>query len=131
MKLAPLHLVAYEHQRVRLAAEPLRRLLQLQEQRGAAWFTGGYQCLQLSSYVGVIQLPGLTLEILPKADSPAHGGGGEGQWRRVLLQLLQRVYELPVAVPTAAQLAQAPHAMLDLFIAAFVQAADSLLQQIL
>jgi 5-methylcytosine-specific restriction enzyme subunit McrC len=39
------------------------------------------------------------------------------------------MYELPVAVPNAAQLANTSHAMLDLFIAAFAQAAESLLQQ--
>ncbi|GAB2778018.1 McrC family protein [Hymenobacter latericoloratus] len=129
MALTSAYLVAYEHERVRVTSEQQRRLLQFQARHGAAWFTAGHQTLRLSSYVGIIQLPGLTLEILPKADDPARTITGAGQWKHVLLQMLQRVYEMPVAVPAAAQLAQAPHAMLDLFVAAFVQAAESLLQR--
>ncbi|TVT37866.1 hypothetical protein FNT36_22160 [Hymenobacter setariae] len=129
MSRPAMHIVAYEHQRVRVTSDQQRRLLQLQEQHRASWFTAGYQSLQLSSYVGVIQLPGLTLEILPKADDPGRTANMTLRWRQVLLQMLQSVYELPVAVPNAAQLADAPHAMLDLFIAAFVKAADKLLQQ--
>lgn len=129
MALPPVYLVAYEHERVRVTPEQQRRLLQLQARHGASWFTAGHQTLHLSSYVGIIQLPGLTLEILPKADDPAHTITGAGQWKQLLLQMLQSVYELPVAVPAVAQLAQAPHAMLDLFVAAFVQAAEGLLQR--
>lgn len=123
------HLVAYEYQRVRVSSDQQRQLLQLQARHQASWYTAGHQSIQLSSYVGIVQLPGLTLEILPKADDPGRTADTTVRWRQVLLQMLQQVYELPVAVPSAAQLANAPHAMLDLFIAAFVKAAEALLQQ--
>lgn len=135
---APLTIVAYEHQVLRLGPESglreahLAALARLQQRHGAAWFTLLRRGLKLSSYVGVVQVPGLTLEILPKTDNPARTGTDPttvAYWQRVLLQLLRATHGLPVAVPAAATLAQARHPMLDLFVAALLAQAELLLRQ--
>lgn len=135
---AGLVLIAYEHQTLRLGYTPglrkehLQALMALQQRHRARWFTLVRQGLQLSSYVGVVQVPGLTLEILPKLDDPSRVSTAEmnaARWQQVLLRLLQATHRLPIAVPATAALAQARHSMLDLFVAAFLAQAEILLRQ--
>ncbi|WP_281383955.1 McrC family protein [Hymenobacter citatus] len=90
------------------------------------------QGIKLTSYVGVMQVPGLTLEILPKLDDPHRARTGDAEaahWQHVLLRLLKATHQLPVTVPSAAALAQARHSMLDVFIAAFLTQVETLLRQ--
>lgn len=134
---APHTIVAYEHELLRLGSRGLREahlvaLARLQQRHGATWFGVLRQGLKLGSYVGVVQVPGLTLEILPKTDDPSRPStapGAADHWRQVLLRLLRATYGLPVAVPGAAALAQARHPMLDLFVAALLAQAETLLRQ--
>ncbi|MDB5267577.1 MAG: restriction endonuclease [Hymenobacter sp.] len=134
---ASVTIVAYEHQMLRVGPElglrqvHLAALARLQQRHEAAWFTPLRQGLKLGSYVGVVQVPGLTLEILPKTDDPARPGTGPGAtyWQSVLLQLLRATLGMPVAVPGAAALAQARHPMLDLFVGALLTQAELLLRQ--
>ena len=135
---APLTIVTYEHQVLRVGPETglreahLAALARLQQRHGAAWFTVLRRGLKLGSYVGVVQVPGLTLEILPKTDDPARSGPGPAAvayWQGVLLRLLRATHGLTVAVPGAAALAQARHPMLDLFVAALLAQAELLLRQ--
>ena len=134
---APHHIVAYEHELLRVGSQGLHEahlaaLARLQQRHGASWFTVLRQGLKLSSYVGIVQVPGLTLEILPKTDDPRRPGAAPDaatHWRHVLLHLLRATYGLPVAVPGAAALAQARHPMLDLFVAALLAQAETLLRQ--
>jgi 5-methylcytosine-specific restriction enzyme subunit McrC len=127
-------LTAFEHDTVLLRHHPqltpahLDALDHLQQRHQARWFTRIHQGLRLHQFVGILQVAGLTLEILPKAER--HTAPDTPQrWRKVLFQLLRVVHDLPVAVPDVAQLAQSPQALLDLFVAAFVQEADALLRQ--
>ena len=134
---ALLTIVAYEHKLLRVGSQGLREthlvaLARLQQRHGASWFTVLRQGLKLSSYVGIVQVPGLTLEILPKTDDPsrpATAPGAPAYWRQVLLRLLRATYGLPVAVPGAAALSQARQPMLDLFVAALLAQAEILLRQ--
>lgn len=133
----PATIVAYEHQLLPVGKNGLREahlaaLTRLQQRHGAAWYVVQRQGLKLSSYVGLVQVPGLTLEILPKTDDPRRPGTAPGMahhWRQVLLRLLRATYGLPVAVPGAAALAGARHPMLDLFVAALLTQAETLLRQ--
>lgn len=133
---APLHLVAYEHQTLRLGKTPglrdahLAALLALQQRHRAQWFLPLRQGLRLSSYVGVVQVPGLALEILPKTDDPSRTGPADAaHWQGVLLRLVKATRGLPVFVPGAAALAHARHPMLDLFVGALLAQAEELLRQ--
>ncbi|MCR5886674.1 McrC family protein [Hymenobacter sp. J193] len=133
----PFCLTSYEHETLPFSRYPellpshLDALERLQLQQKANWFTRLHGSLHLNQFVGVIQVPGLLLEILPKTDDTRRTNSPEfdTHWRQVLLQMLAYVHDLSVAVPDAAQLAHSPHAMLDLFVAALIEQADSLLRQ--
>jgi 5-methylcytosine-specific restriction enzyme subunit McrC len=137
MLTPPITILAYEHGLLRLGDQGLREahlaaLARLQQRQGSTWFAVLRQGLKLSSYVGIVQVPGLTLEILPKTDDPRRPGNAPGaadHWRQVLLRLLRATYGLPVAVPGAAALAGGRHPMLDLFVAALLTQAETLLRQ--
>lgn len=125
-------LTCFEHTTVRVgqglfAEQHFRALAQLNEQHGNAWFTLLNKGVRFGSYVGVIQLPGLLIEILPKADKL--GPPNEPKWRQVLLQLLRASGQFPVAAPTIASLCQRPLALLDLYIRLFVGHTETLLHQ--
>jgi 5-methylcytosine-specific restriction enzyme subunit McrC len=135
---AALILVAYEHQTLRLGQtlglreEHLTALLALQERYAARWFTPLRRGLKLSSYVGIIQVTGLTLEILPKLDDPGRVRNAETEaahWQHILLRLLKVTHNIAVAIPSSAALAQARHSMLDLFVMAFLTQVETLLRQ--
>lgn len=136
-QLGPFCLTAYEHETLPLSRYPellpshLDALDRLQLQQNANWFTRLHSSLRFNQFVGVIQVPGLLLEILPKTDDVRRTNSPEADahWRQVLLQMLAYVHDLSVAVPDAAHLAHSPHAMLDLFVAALIEQADSLLRQ--
>jgi len=127
-------ITAFEHDTLLLRHYPqltvthLEALDQLQHRHSARWFTRIHQGLKLHQFVGILQVAGLTLEILPKVER-ATATDAPQQWRKVLFQLLRVVHDLPVAVPDVARLAQSPRAILDLFVAAFVQEANVLLRQ--
>jgi 5-methylcytosine-specific restriction enzyme subunit McrC len=135
-KLGPFCLTAYEHETLPFSRYPelqfthLDALERLQSQHQATWFTRLHNSLRLHQFVGVIQVPGLILEILPKTDDVRRTSPEEhSRWRQVLLQMLAYVHDLSIAVPDAAHLANSPHAMLDLFVAALVEEADGLVRQ--
>ena len=138
---APVYIAAFEHQFILYStienwldshAQALEQL-QASQKGGTSWFTLERKGIRFTEYVGVVQLPGITVEILPKADDPYRTGntGGAEQktlhdrWRKALLGMLQQVLDLPLTVPNAANLAAAPHKMLDVFLAAFVQQAET------
>ena len=47
----------------------LNSIVKFNEKNGNKYFTTIYKGVQFKSYVGVIQIGGLTIEILPKADN--------------------------------------------------------------
>ncbi|WP_400194243.1 McrC family protein [Hymenobacter sp. B81] len=127
-------ITAFEHQTLSIGRTPgllvshLEALDELQQRQQAAWFTRVHRGIKLSQFVGLLQVPGLTLEILPKTDRTT-SAGAPLFWRKVLLQLLRVVHDLPLSIPDVAQLAQTPRAMLDLFVAALLQEVNALLRQ--
>lgn len=125
-------LTCFEHTTVRVgqghfSTQHFRALARLNERHGNAWFTLLDQGVRFHSYVGIIQLPGLLLEILPKTDKV--GPPNATRWRHALLQMLRASGQLPVAAPTIAALAQRPLALLEVYIRLFVEQAETLLRQ--
>lgn len=137
----PVFIVAYEYQFVPYAtiahwqesyAQVLEEL-QARQPGGSSWFTLERKGIRLAEYVGVVQVQGLTLEILPKADDPDRTGNvavneqqlQQDRWRKILLGMLRQVMDLPLAVPSSANLATATHKMLDVFLAAYVEQSET------
>lgn len=106
-----------------LSYEEAERLLAVGELR-RGFCQRGYRSVKLSQYTGVVSLGGRVLEILPKVDDrmPAE------QCRGVLLRLLRHSGVLPPSShpPAGQHLASAP--LLEVFIAAFLEAVTQIVR---
>lgn len=77
-------------------------------------------------YVGALQVGGLTIEILPKADI---GKNEEtGRWQRILLELLQACSFIQPHLLGHATLKLQPNTILDWFVAQFLLQVEALLR---
>jgi 5-methylcytosine-specific restriction enzyme subunit McrC len=80
--------------------------------------------IKLKSYVGVLRVGGLTIEILPKLDRndrPDH-------WRDRLLDLLHVVSELPSHHPSTAHLRTRPNDILQFYLTLLAEESERLLR---
>lgn len=90
-------LVKYEYDRVTLSdagmdQAKLDALLRFNEYHGNQYFVGIAKGIRLKQYVGIIQIDGLTIEVLPKVDR----NHDESTWREVLLQMMKATGRLKV-----------------------------------
>lgn len=80
----------FEHERLIIGAKGFQKnhmdaLVKLNEVNGFQYFDPVYNGIKFKHFVGVIQVDGLCIEILPKADK----AGDENFWRDVLIQMLK------------------------------------------
>jgi 5-methylcytosine-specific restriction enzyme subunit McrC len=80
----------FEHERLRIGTEGFQKkhmeaLVKLNEVNGFQYFDPGYNGIKFKHFVGVIQVDGLCIEILPKADK----NNNKDLWRGVLIQMLK------------------------------------------
>lgn len=86
------------------------------ERQKTPWFRLGYRCIHFSHYVGVIQIEGLTIEILPKTDK----GENKGECQKHLIEMLCQIGNLKLSAPTNALLKWKKRSILDLYIGYFI-----------
>ena len=72
-----------------LKKEELTRLYEFNDRNNNVYFTGIRDGIKFNNYVGVIQIGGLTIEILPKTDKKANVEEDFTTWQRVLLDMLR------------------------------------------
>ncbi len=77
------------------------------------YFTIGHNGIVFKSYVGVIQVGGLTIEILPKADKKADAD--KNLWQSVLLNMLKVCRRIRVESVSETQLKKRHHSILDVY----------------
>ena len=77
------------------------------------YFTIGYNGIVFKNYVGVIQVGGLTIEILPKADKKADAD--KNLWQSVLLNMLKVCRRIQVESVSETQLKKRYHSILDVY----------------
>ena len=77
------------------------------------YFTIGHNGIVFKSYVGVIQVGGLTIEILPKADKKADAD--KNLWQSVLLNMLKVCKRIRVESVSETQLKKRHHSILDVY----------------
>lgn len=80
----------FEHERLSIGTEGFQKkhmeaLVKLNEVNGFQYFDPVYNGIKFKHFVGVIQVDGLCIEILPKADK----GGSKDYWRGILIQMLK------------------------------------------
>lgn len=117
----------------KLEAHELRKLYEFNDQHDNQYFTGIRDGVKFSSYVGVIQIGGLTLEILPKVDRLVYTDEDRKvattRWRNVLMQMLAITQRMPVESVSEASLKKRHQSILDLYFELFLNEVQKLLHR--
>lgn len=121
----------YEHQPLRLGEGLTKeQLAALQAFHGEADHFPYYRLIhrgvRFKSYVGVLRVGDLTIEVLPKAD--AHDGR-ENYWRNRLFDMLRVVHDLPLHSPSTSHLRTRPHDVLHLYLRLLLEHAETLVRR--
>ena len=95
------------------------------DRHGCAFFKVGYNRLHFSSFVGVIQVGDLAIEILPKLDNE-ESSNQKSKWQRALLQMLRQSGLLTVAAAPEADLHVSQSPLVDVYLDAFLTEVEHL-----
>ena len=108
----------------------LERLYEFNDRNNNEYFTGIRNGVKFTNYVGVIQIGGLTIEILPKADKKAyHSEEDYTKWRNALLNMLALCRRIKVESVSEASLNKRYYSLLDLYFDLFLDEVNALLRQ--
>lgn len=94
----------------------LKALSDLNALHNDTYFDIRYKGVRFRNFVGVVQIDGLTIEILPKID--AHERDKE-LWQQVLIQMLQATKKLKVQKVGQANVAKQNIHLLDIYLSGF------------
>ncbi len=83
--------------------------------------------VRFNEFVGVIQVDGRVIEVLPKIDRQLRSKEEKKLWRNLLIGMLQAVDYLDLESPGYSRLTLKPNSILDLYIAIFLKEVDYLL----
>ncbi len=101
------------------------RLAIYQEERQSPFFTLGHEAIRFSSYVGVLQVHDLVIEVLPKADR----NNDTDLWRDVLLEMLKVSGFLNVKSVSEASLRLRGGTLINLFFEMYLSYCRSILTE--
>ena len=108
-----------EEERLYVLAERARRRLHRKPPVLTRTYSGADRVLKAAQVVGVLAVPGKTLEILPKIDVEDGSDGKDGAVRRALLHMLAVAHDLRVADGELAALDTQRRDLLELLIGLF------------
>lgn len=91
------------------------------------YFTIIHQGIRFGSYVGVIQIGGLTIEILPKADN--NENADKNLWQNVLLNMLKVCKKIQVESISETQLKKRYHSILDVYFELYLNEIERLVKK--
>jgi len=107
-----------------LTEQHFAALVRYNERNNSRLFTVGHRRLKFGSFVGVLQVGALTIEILPKADK---GGSGDKQkWQNALIQMLRICGVIKVDSAPEAKLHFSRSPLIDLYLNSFLSAVEHL-----
>ncbi|WP_290800460.1 McrC family protein [Flavobacterium sp.] len=101
-------------------------LVKLNEAHQNKYFTIGLNKITFPQYVGVIQVDGLTIEILPKIDND---GKDESVWHKALIEMLRVTRKLKVQQVDEAHVKKQQVHLLDIYFEWFLNEVQLLLHQ--
>lgn len=104
----------------------LNALAKLNELHNNEYFTLLHKGIRFSQYVGVIQIDGLTIEILPKIDG---GSADESLWQNVLINMLRVTKRLKVNKVGQAKVSKQQIHLLDIYFEWFLNETQLLIRQ--
>jgi len=91
------------------------------------YFTIIHKGIRFGSYVGVIQIGGLTIEILPKADN--NENADKNLWQNVLLNMLKVCKHIQVESISETQLKKRYHSILDVYFELYLNELERLVKK--
>ncbi|PKP11878.1 MAG: restriction endonuclease [Bacteroidetes bacterium HGW-Bacteroidetes-3] len=91
------------------------------------YFTIIHKGIRFGSYVGVIQIGGLTIEILPKADN--NENADKNLWQNVLLNMLKVCKYIQVESISETQLKKRYHSILDVYFELYLNEIERLVKK--
>ena len=106
-------------------SDHFKALVQFNENNNNKYFTPVYQGILFNSYVGVIQIGGLTIEILPKADN----SNNKSLWRDVLLHMLKECRYLQVDNVSETNLKRRYNSILDVYFEIYLKELEYLIKR--
>lgn len=126
----PEPLIVFEHEKLRVGERGFtkahfERLLTWNEAHGFKYFDAGHLSIRFTQYVGVIQVGGLVIEVLPKADRD----GDAAKWQRALIDMLSLVYDLPLTSTTESHLHKKRSTILDFFFELYLSDVQGLVRR--
>lgn len=113
-----------------LTETELAKLYEYNDRNGNVYFTGIRNGIKFNSYVGVIQIGGLTIEILPKTDRKINPEKKEYEnWQKALLDMLNYCHYIKVDSVSEAALEKRYKSILDLYFQLFLDEVKCLLRK--
>lgn len=123
------HITVFEHEALftykgncKLTEDQLVALQNYYKEDDFPYYSLVHKGIRFCEYVGVIQVGGTVIEILPKADKQY-----KEEWRSMLIGMLKAVGLFDIHAPTSANLKTRPNALLDLYFEMFIQQTEELL----
>lgn len=96
------------------------------EKGGKKYFSIGYNKIRFKNYVGIIQVDGLTIEVLPKVDRNSED---PEKWHNALLFLLRYTKKIRFSSTKAVNLDYTNQSFLDLYFEEFIFQAEQLFNE--
>ncbi|PKV75288.1 McrC family protein [Pontibacter ramchanderi] len=109
----------------RLTDKQLQSLQAFHGEEGVPYYTLIHRGVRFTEYVGVLQVGGLTIEVLPKADK----NDSITKWHGMLIGMLKAVGLFNIQAPTTSDLSLRSNSILDLYFALYLQEVEYLLHR--
>ena len=127
------HITVFEHETIR-HDKGEKRLTKAQYEAlehhydsGVPYFSLVHNGVKFNNYVGVIQVGGLLIEVLPKADKAPRTPSVENKWRNLLIGMLCAVGSFDIQQTSNSHLKIKPNTILDLYFELFIKEIEYLL----
>ena len=130
-------LVVFEHERLRVGVGGFkerhwRLLSRWAERQGDRYIEVWGDGVRFLQWVGVLEVEGLVIEVLPKAELDRSQDGREAssrKWRRILLSLLEAAGYLDIRAGELARLELQDRTLLDILFERYLDSVEALLKE--
>lgn len=131
MKKPLKHITVFEHQSLwvhkggqQLTEAQLLSLQRFYGEKGVSFFKLIHKGVQFNKFAGVLQIDGLVIEVLPKADK--NETNDKIKWQKLLIGMLRAVGSFDIQAPSSSSLSTKSNFILDLYFELFVKEVEYL-----
>lgn len=126
-------ITVFEYQRLKfssinLTGRQIQLLAEFASGTREKYFQVGYNSVRFASYVGILQIEDITIEILPKIERATENEANIARWRYALLEMLHIAGIFPVDLDAAAYTKLRESTLLDVLFLRFTALTEKLLK---